>query len=647
MSLSFSKRFHSAGPARSRTIATATATATVSVLGLGALAAPVMAQGAYDLDAVTFSAYRVPTDLQRSGAAVSLMTRDEIDTLGESQVADLLRRLPGVSVTQSGGPGGTASVRIRGAEPRYSAVYVDGVRVDDPSSPQVQFNFGQLGTADIERIEVLRGSQSALYGGSAVGGVINITTRRPERDGFSQSMSAEAGSYRTLATSYTLAFRDERLEAALTLAHRRTEGFSAWEGPVPGTPGLEPDGLRASSLSASMRYQASEAFALGLSAGLQRSVSEYDAGWPTDPNSDYESHRRDRRLRVFAEFDTGTVRHEIFATGYDVLRNEFNAGAPDGTFEGRRLGLGYLGSYELNPGLTLMWGADSTREIATVQGVGPNETRIDGAFVQGLWAPAPGLDLSGTLRMDRNSGFGSFWSGRLTASWQASDAVTLRGALARGFRAPAINEQLGNPAWGIAPNPSLRPETSRSLELGADYAAGPVLLGATIFALDVDNAITYCTAVADPWGTPVCPGPVPGGFSHHYQNLAGASRRHGLELSGQFDLSPDHRLGAAYTYTDARQPDGSRIGGVPQHDLTLTLDSQWSERLRGALSMQTAAGRVGLPSYTVFNASFRYALTPQADLTLRIDNILDRQYQQVAGYATAGRSFYLGVAARF
>ena len=93
MSLSFSKRFHSAGPARSRTIATATATATVSVLGLGALAAPVMAQGAYDLDAVTFSAYRVPTDLQRSGAAVSLMTRDEIDTLGESQVADLLRRL--------------------------------------------------------------------------------------------------------------------------------------------------------------------------------------------------------------------------------------------------------------------------------------------------------------------------------------------------------------------------------------------------------------------------------------------------------------------------------------------------------------------------------------------------------------------------
>ncbi|MFB9570747.1 TonB-dependent receptor, partial [Saccharopolyspora hordei] len=167
-----------------------------------------------------------------------------IAELGASAPAsDLMRRVPGVSLTQAGPTGTTSTLRIRGAGPKYTAVFVDGVRVDDPTGLSTQFDFGALGVTDIGRLEVLRGSQSALYGGSAVAGVVNISSRRPDQDGFSQTANAEVGSNKSLALAYGMFFRDERVELALNLTRRQTDGFSAWEGPLPAPKGLEKDGF--------------------------------------------------------------------------------------------------------------------------------------------------------------------------------------------------------------------------------------------------------------------------------------------------------------------------------------------------------------------------------------------------------------------
>lgn len=622
-----------------------------------ALAAPfpVLAQQVFDLDEITVLANRVPTEIQRTGASVTVVTREELEADGETRLSEALSRLPGVSVTQSGGFGTTAQLTIRGAGPRYVAVYVDGVRIDDPTGITTETDFGAFSIDDIERLEVLRGTQSALYGGSAVGGVISITSRRPQRDGFSQEMAVEGGSNRTFGGRYTLAFRDDRLETALTLAHRRSDGISAWEGPLPAPAGLERDGFEMTRLSGSLRYQASEALAFGFSAFGQRTQADYD-GYG-DAFADNEIQRRERGGRVFAEYDTGAVRHELSLTRYDVSRRFFEGGAPAGWYEGDRTGLAYQGSAPINDGLTLVWGADTTQDRGEFEAslAGRERMRTTGAFGQALWSPFNGLDVSATARVDRSADYGTFTSGRISAAWQATDALTLRGALARGFTAPSINQRFGA-NYGftmVAPNPLLEPETSRSAELGADWRQGGVTLGATVFHIDTDNAIEWCGDWAD-----ACAFPLPPGFTNAYQNIPGITRRQGVELAASAALNDRLTLSGNYTYTHTRTPSGAQLTMVPRHVLNLSLDALLTDRLTGTLSARHVAGRANqqdwnagvsreMPAYTVLNTSLRYAVNAHADVMLRVDNVFDRQYQQVFGYGTPGRSYYVGVAARF
>ena len=612
---------------------------------IGALAVPATAQQIINLEEITFSANLAPTELARAGSALSVVSREDLESAGTVQVVDYLSRLPGVTVTQNGGIGGQASLRIRGAGPEYVAVYVDGIRVDDPSSPQTAFNFGTLTTADIGRIEVLRGSQSALYGGSAVGGVVNIATLGATQDGFTQSLQLEAGSYRSYLARYGIAFRDDRFEAAVNVTHTRTRGFSAHE-PFPGAPGLAPDGFTATRISLSGRYQLSDVFALGVSGFVQNSDSEFDN---FGGDADNLLQRREYGARVFAEYAIGTTTHEISATLYDLNREAFQPrGVSAGVFEAQRVTLAYKGVTDLSPALTLIYGADTQRESITVRGQGPDSTRISGLFGQALWGPRDDLDISATLRADRNSSFGTFYTGRIAAAWRPTDALTLRGAVGRGFRAPSINEQLGNPVFNIAPNPGVGPETSLSAEIGADYAfANGTELSATLFQLSTDNAITYCALTAGAFG-PACPAAGPAGFSNQYQNIAGETRRRGLELAAGIPVSDAHMLDLGYTYTDARAPCGARLARIPYHDLNIGLRSDWTESVSSNINLQHVGGRTGgMPSYSVVTAGIRYRVNDQADLLLRIENLFNKQYQQVSGYGTSDRAFYLGVASRF
>ena len=612
---------------------------------MGAMAFPASAQQIINLEEITFSANLATTEIARSGASVSVVTRDDLDAAGAVQLVDVLSRLPGITVTQNGGPGGSASLRIRGAGPEYVAVYVDGIRVDDPSSPQTAFNFGTLSTADIGRIEVLRGSQSALYGGSAVGGVVNISTLGATEDGVTQSLQLEAGSYRTYLARYGIAYRDERFEAAVNVSHQRTRGFSAHE-PFPGAPGLEPDGLETSRLSFSGRYQMTDETALGLSGFVQDSKSEFD---DFGADADNLLKRREYGLRVFGEYAMGNTVHELSAALYDLNREAFQPrGVSAGAFEARRISFAYKGVTELSPALTLIYGADTQREAITVRGQGPDSTRVSGIFAQALWTPRDDLDVSATLRADHNSGFGTFYTGRIAAAWQASEGLVLRGAAGRGFRAPSINEQLGNPVWSIAPNPDLAPETSISAEIGADYSfANGAEISVTLFHLTTDDAITYCALMPGAWG-PACPNPGPAGFSNQYQNIAGKTKRRGFEFAAAVPVTDAHRVDLAYTYTDARNPSGARLARVPYHDVNIGLRSDWSDRVSSTLSLQHIGGRTdNMPSYSVVNAGIRYRVNDHADLTLRIENLFNKQYQQVAGYGTSDRAIYLGVASRF
>jgi vitamin B12 transporter len=611
-------------------------------------AAPASAQ-VVDLGRITVFSYGLtPVEAQSTGANVTVVTEAELAAAGDVQLSSFLGRLPGVSVVQTGPVGTVSDVRIRGAHPRYTVVYIDGVRVNDPASANAAFAFGTLTTADIGRVEILRGSQSARFGSAAVGGVINITTRGATEPGTSQRVFMEAGSYRTLNLGYGFAQASERGELAFNASRLQTRGFSAADEAEGAT---EPDGFRATRLSFSGRHRVTDALTLGVSAFAQRSRGEYD-GFGFNPvlgdfgpvDADNVERRREFGGRVFAEYELGVHRHVFDLTGYRLNRQDDFVNFMDvpqiDDFRGRRLGASYIGSSPVGDALTLNYGVDFERERVRIERddgavseIAVSERRR-GIYGEALFRPTEALDLSAILRHDRHSVFGGRTTGRAGIAWHAAPGLTLRAAASTGYRVPSIPERFG--AFG---NPALEPEESRSAEIGADYAFGTgARLSGTLFHLEARNEITF---------NPV---------SFVSENLE-RTRRRGLELEFATPLGARSEIGAAYTYTDAvitAGPDaGLRIGRVPRHDLALTASTEFAPRWHAQGVLHYVADRLDrtgampMPSYTVVNARVSYAVTERADLFLRVDNLFDRQYQTVAGFGTPGRSYYAGVAARF
>ncbi len=595
-----------------------------------------------DLEDIVVTANRAPSQLARTGVSVAALSAQDLKA--SATVAESLSRLPGVSIAAQGSFGNPANLRVRGADGRYLAVYVDGIRVDDPTGTEVKFDFGSLMTSDVGRIELLRGSQSALWGGSAVGGVINITTRSAMEEGFHQAAEAEVGSYATARLGYGLTFKDDRIELALNASHLRTDGFSA------AADGTEADGANASRLSFSARYKLSDVVTLGASAFTQKTHQEYDGYNASFTLGDLPNIRNQTEAggRVFAEVETGTTKHTLGLTSFHSDRRPSDENGTS-RFDGKRLALSYQGESEISSAFSLIYGADWTRETASYTNLpgGKANTEISGAFAQALWAPTDQIDVSATLRGDNNSIFGTFTTGRLAVAWRPSDGTTIRAALANGFRAPSLDERFGNyPSQGFVGNPALKPEESRSYELGvAQEFAGGATLSVTAFRLEVANLI----AATKNFDT--------------LENTSGVSTRQGVEIAASVPVAEATTLGLSYTYTDAMRPGSTpgsaarRLTQVPRQDIAVTLDTDVSDRLSAGVELRHLADRmdndantfslVEMPDVTLLNASFGYDLTDSAEAYLRLENLTDADYELADGYGTPGRSIYVGLRAKF
>jgi vitamin B12 transporter len=610
------------------------------------------------LDEIVVTANRTETEAGRTGVSVAVVTEDDLKRLRQVSVAETLSRLPGVSLSQQGPFGNSTNLRVRGADGRYLAVFIDGIKVSDPSATQTSFDFGTLMTADISRIEVLRGSQSALWGGSAVGGVINITTRGATEEGTRQTIEAEAGSFGTARLSYGYAMKSATTEMGVNLTHLHSDGFSA----IAGT--AEADGVDATRLSFNLRHALTDTVTLGASLFRQVAQQEYDGSnsftYALEDQDNLQT-RTETGARVFAEIAAGNTDHVVDLSWFDIGRKLDEQGdLPTdprnvSRFGGDRLALGWKATTTLSDQVSFVYGADATQERADYDNLpdGSADTVITGAFGQALWAPRDDLDLSATLRADHNSTFGTFPTGRLAANWRPADGTTLRAAVATGFRAPSIDERFGDYSiQEFQGNPDLSPEESLSFEIGVEQDfTGGATLSVTAFRLEIDNLVTYAP----------CPYIDPDNFNFFCQpgtvstleNIAGTSIRQGVEVAGALPLSDTMTLGLAYTYTDARTATGGRIGFVPRHDLGLTLDAALSDRLSGAVTLKSASDRydsfygVTLDAYTVVNAEARYDLTDTAQAYLRVENVLDTDYELVSGYANSGRAVYVGFAASF
>lgn len=620
------------------------------------LSAPALAQSVFVLDEIIFTATAQPLRFDRIGSSVDVIEGEDLDSLGEVQLSDALTRLPGLNVVESGPPGTAAQLRIRGAGAENIAVFVDGILVNDPTATEQSFdNFGGLTTGSVRRIEILRGSQSALYGGTAIAGVINITTVGGDDTpmGLSQSIEVQGGSYATFSTDYAMTYRTSDTILSFGLSSVVSDGFSAAEEDTGNT---EADPYDQTRLSFGIEREVSDTLTVGLNGFYETGSVEFDeyADTPIDGTPGDEGQDRDAfGLRTYLEAQTGIWTHSAALAYYRIERHAFSltispetalafGSTFDNLFEGERVTLDYLASAQLRPDLALSFGADLRDETATYPNTlgGTSSVQTYGVFAEATWSPNDLFDLTGTLRHDDHTTFGGETTGRLAFAWRPTDSTLVRGAIGTGYRPPSLDELYGSyPAVFFTGNPNLMPETSTSYEIGVDHSfANGAQIGATLFYLEIENLIVY-----DPVPAP-----------NSLINVPGISERSGIEIAAAFPLSDRITLSGAYTYTDAYAATGARLSAIPRHDLVLGLDAEISDRARLSLTAQHVADRANgtfdptpYEDYTVVDTTFTYGLTDEVEAFLRVENLFDEAYQTQSGYGTSDRAVYVGLRAAF
>ncbi|MGB0498118.1 MAG: TonB-dependent receptor plug domain-containing protein [Rubricella sp.] len=611
------------------------------------LATALPAAGQTRLDDIVSAADWTPVEAVRTGGAIEVITREELDAAGDARLIDILARVPGVSVA-NGGTGNT-TIAMRGAYQQFITVLVDGVEVSDPAQSNTVADLSTFLAGDIEQIEILRGSQSTIHGAKAIGGIISITTRRPRAMGTEVFASMEAGAFGTAELAAGFTALGERGDLSFSARTYQTDGFSQYTG------GTEADGRTFSSLSLSGGYAISDALTLGATLFHENDYIEYDENG-ADADNTSDRVRTGGRLSLDIEAPGSAWTHSLFAEGY--LSDRTEEGENGAEYEGARGHAGYIGSVDLGrTGLvfgteftsesalnqTAFSDVDDTVEVATVLG----EVSVD---LTERWLVSFGG------RIDDHSIFGQYDSLRFATSFRASETLRFRASAGTGYRAPSLAELLDERNG----NPDLEPEESVSYDFGVDYTRDfdtrSVALSATAFSIATDNLIGFGFIPADPAD--------PDDFDRFPSvQIPGETTRQGIELGLSIDWARSG-IGFGYTLTETERPDGQQLVRVPEQEISLSGYVQATERLRldataympldmidqdftACDPVTFACPFVDLGGYVLLDVQARYALSDEVTARLRIENLLDEDYQNIATYATPGRSAYLGVSARF
>jgi vitamin B12 transporter len=605
------------------------ATAAAVLLPLPAWA--VTAEGpATTLPEVIVTATRLPAMASHTPGA-RVIDRRALDQRGAVLAADILNDVPGLSVVRSGAFGGVAQVRIRGASPGKTLVLVDGVPVNDPAEVNGAFDFSGFDLSDIERIEVLSGPQSSLWGSDAIGGVIAFTTRDPE--GFSADL--ESGSFDTVRGRLAAGVSTEGYGLGVWVSQFRTDGISAAD---EGDGNPEADGFASTTAGVRGRYAFSPSVAVD--GGLRWTDSEAGIdGFPAPAYAladtpDSQSSRQWSgfgRLRLKA----ADLAHQFSLSASDMVRETVSA-FPS-TFEADRRAVRWQAEGAVAD-LDFTVGAEREATRGRLSTGLTGQLGTTSAFATGRVEPVGGLSLTGALRFDDTDDFGAKATGRVSGAVDAGGGVILSAAWGTGFKAPSISQAVCDFCFSARPFPVLRPETAEGYEAAIGWASadGRIEGRATVYRLGVDDQITY---VFDP-----------GTFESVYVNVA-RTATDGVELEGRARLGGGFDLSLAWAWTDARdETTGARLLRVPERAGSATLG--WTgTRLSGALTVrgegdQDDVGGVRAGFVTAdLNAS--YALTGAVTLTARIGNLADERYQQVFGYGEPGRSGFVGVRLRY
>ena len=607
------------------------------------------------LDAIVVRDGLTDVELKKSGRAITVITGDQIEKNQIRFVSDALRLVPGVSVSRTGANGGLTQVRMRGAEGNHVLVMIDGVEANDDG--QGEFDFGSLIADDIERIEVLRGPQSTFWGANAMAGVINIITKRGERGAPVSTARTEIGTDGTLMGALSTRGGGEDYDYSLAGALRRSSGFNISD------LGNEDDGDRNGTLNGKFTIDLSPETSID---GTLRHVNrrtdtdpqDYDTAKTYDANDYSKSREFYGSVGITNEALDGALTQKARFSGNDIYRFNRTEATGDSWNDGNRYNATYHVSYRFDDleGQVhqLAGGYEWQRETFSpshlTQTFARNSHSLIGEY-RGEFLDQ--FYLNGGLRQDWNDAFDDAVTWTLSGAWQIPDLDTrLHASVGTAVTNPTFYEQFGYFPGRFIGNPNLKPEESLGWDIGVEksFFDGGLVVDVTYFNQNLESEIAtvYNSSFL---ATPV--------------NRSGESKRQGVEVSATIDFFNGLTSTASYTYVDATEQTnagGPRLQEVrrPRHSGSIDAayvfyddrarvfaEAVFNGKMQDVVFATFLPPRVALAGYTLVNVGGSFKVNDTVEVFGRIDNLFDRDYEEVYGFNTPGITAFAGLKATF
>lgn len=608
--------------------------ATPAAVALALCAAAVAAQP-IQLERVVISGALTPVDAQSFARAVTIITAEDIERRQVRTVADLFRQVPGAAVSRLGGPGGESSLRIRGSESNHVLVLIDGV---EAAGGAEAFDFSTIDPANIERVEVLRGPQSALYGAGATAGVVNIFTRGGVRGPVRGGAAAEVGTGPSGLLSGFVGGGGERYDLGLNASFRRDQGWDARQGGSG-----DDDGARNLTLGAQGAIDVRPDVTLRGVARYVDRMGEYD-GSRTNPIGRVDG--RDAQLGLWADWSTlGGALVNTPSVAWSIDENDTTDAFGPSRNDASTLRAGWQSALSFGPedAHTVVGALQFRRESFenTFAGADRKERDQLGYVLDYRGQLTDRLFVQGGLRFDDNDEFEDFVSWSLSASYALFETgARLRASVGRAQTNPTFFEQFGFIPGEFTGNPALRPERNLGFDVGVDQdlLGGRARLSATAFHETLEDEIS--------------------GFGTGVRNLDGESKRRGFELEGGIEPMSGLTLSAAYTFLLAEEPNGQSEVRRPRHSGGLQASYAFMDgRARVGADLTwigqaedtnfSAGRRVDVGEALVVDLSASYAVTEAVEVYGGVRNLLDEDYEEAFGYAAEPLTGFVGLRARF
>lgn len=571
----------------------------------------------FELDPVVVSASRTPRSLSQISSSVGVISPQALREQQIGELRDALAQQPGVTVANTGNAGGAAAVYLRGAYAHHTLLIIDGVRMNDRAAAYNNF-MSAAGVEDFERVEVLRGPQSPLYGSSAIGGVILADTLRGGVENAGASLSASAGSFGSTGLHAMTEGGKGGFGYSLSLDLSRTDNA------------LPDNGYQGLSYSGRLEYAATPRLDVGMT--FRAIEAEYESVGSRYLYAPGTTDSANYLATVYADWRTSDSVTSRGRLGFHRREYLWSSPALQSEQTNGRLILDWQTAWKPDDAVEVVGGANLERSTYDINAERTRDHIISG-FLSTNLNVSEALTVNAGMRRDDYASVGDAFTWRTGFAWRSVAGIKFRGTYGTGFAAPGSSDRYGVAAWRQLPNPDIRPETSQGWDIGLDTAflSGAVALSASYFHNQFRGLIDW--RYTDPTSE-----------TGQYFNRNQASAR-GVELGLTLQPGPEWQGQFSYTYLDARDDDsGARLPRRPRHSGDLSIRTRLSEALTlGAGARLTSRRPEGAAGYATTRIFASYALGLNVTADVRVENLLDAKYDEVDGYPGLPRGVHFSL----